>query len=159
MSGENVFLAPAGGEGYDRTVESAVELSEYPDRPEPLADLESARFFGVPATDANRTYFEQMAPGDLVLFHRDDDYVGVGVIGTTFEDEDAWVPTTFWEDEDATLIYTITEFTPVSVPRTKVHRLFDYTASYSPQGLSRVADSRVTNRLEAIKRAVEKVSA
>lgn len=159
MSGEDVFLAPADGAAYDNTVESAVDVSEYPDRPDPLADLETVRVAGVEATDANRTYFDKMGPGDLVLFHRDDDYVGAGVIGTTFEDDDGWLPETLWEDRDATLIYTLTEFSEVSVPRTKVHRLFDYTASYSPQGLTRVADNRVTSRLAAIKRAVEKVSA
>ncbi len=158
MGGTNVFLAPADGAAYDRTVETAVEVSDQPDRPDPLAGLDSARLYGVHATDANRTYFEKMAPGDLVLFHRDDRYVGLGYIDTTFEDPDGWVADTFWEGDDATLIATITEFTPVSVPRAKIHTLFDYTATYSPQGLSRVADGRVTNRLAAIKRAVETVS-
>lgn len=158
MGGENVFLAPVDGPSYERTVETAVAVDDHPDRPEPLADLESVRLDGVAATDANRTYFEKMAPGDLVLFHRDDRYVGVGYVGTTFEDTDRWTAATFWGDGDATLIFTVTEFSPVSVPRVKVHRLFEYTERYSPQGLTRVADSRVTNRLAAIKRAVEDVS-
>lgn len=158
MGGENVFLVAADGPVYDTTVDTAVSFDEYPTRPAPLEELDDARLHGVPATDANRTYFERTAPGDLILFHRDERYVGVGYVGTAFEDEDGWVAETYWDDTDATLVFTVTAFTPISVPRAKVHRLFGYSGSYTPGGFARVAESRVTNRLAAIKRAVETVS-
>jgi len=158
MSGENVFLVAADGAAEAETLQTAVAFDDYPDRPAALADHEAARLHGVQATDANRTYFENMAPGDLLLFHEGDRYVGAGYVGTAFEDDDGWVADTFWETDDATLIYTVTEYTSVSVPRAKVHTIFGYSASYAPQGFSRVADSRVSNRLAAIKHAVETVS-
>lgn len=157
MAGENVFLVAADGPAYDTTVDTAVSFEEYPDRPAQLDDLDAARLHGVQATDANRTYFEKLGPGDLVLFHRDGRYVGVGYVGTAFEDH-GWAAETVWDDADATLVFTVTDFTPISVPRVQVHRIFGYSGSYSPGGFARVAESRVTNRLAAIKRAVETVS-
>lgn len=159
MAGNNVFLVSSEPGTYERTVASAVELSEYSNRPEPLDALDEARLWGVGDGDRNRTYFEKMEAGDLLLFHRDGVYVGVGYVGTTFEDDDGWVNATVWEADLFEQIYTIEAFTEISVPQDKLNRIFDYTAEYAPQGLTRVADSRVTNRLEAIKLAVERASA
>ena len=155
MANANVFLAPVEPGGFDRTVRSAVELSEYPDRPGALAGTDEARFWGVADESNNRTYFEKMEPGDLVLFYGEEGYVGTGWIGTTFEDGDGWASATFWDDEPLSLVYTIEDFTPVSVPKAAVNAIFDYGGGYSPGGLMRVADERVTDQPETIKRAVE----
>lgn len=153
----NVFLAACDPEYFDRTVRSPIDLSDDPDRPPALADVESVRLWGAHASGNEQTYFERMEPGDLVLFYHDGEYVGTGRIGTTFADEDAWT-TAFWNDTSFDLIYTIEDFTPVSVPRAAVNRIFDYSEGYSPGGLLRVADDRVTNRPAAIKRAIERYS-
>lgn len=155
---ENVFLVPCDPGNYDQTVGSPVDLSEYPDRPDPLQNMTTARFWGARDGEGNRTYFEKMEPGDLVLFYQDTRYISAGYIGTTFEDEDGWVRTTFWQNAPSELIYTINEFTTISVPRSKVNRIFKYTSDYYPQGLTRVADKRVSNRLAAIKLALENAS-
>ena len=152
----NVFLAPCDPENFERTVGSKVDLSEFPDRPDALSGTDDVRFWGARVGSGNRTYFEKMEPGDLVLFYHDQDYVGTGWVGTTFEDEAGWASATFWQDAPSELVYTIEEFSGVSVPKSAVHRIFDYKEGYHPQGLSRVADGRVTNRLEAIKLAIEK---
>lgn len=159
MTGSNVFLVPCDPGNYNRTVSSPVDLTDHPDRPAPLDKMETARFWGARDGEGNRAYFEKMEPGDLVLFYQDKRYIGTGFIGTTFEDDSGWVRTTFWRNAPSELIYTIEEFSSISVPYSKINRIFDYSEGYYPQGLTRVADGRVTRRLKSIKRAVEKVSA
>lgn len=99
-----------------------------------------------------------MDPDDLVLFYQDSHYIGVGFIGTIFEDEDGWIRTTFWQNAPSELIYTNDEFSSISISRSKVNRIFDYDLDYYPQGLTRVADNRVSNRLAGIKLALEKAT-
>ncbi|QAU12310.1 hypothetical protein EKH57_06030 [Halorubrum sp. BOL3-1] len=151
---ENVFLVPINPENFDRTVRSAVDLTEYPDRPEPLADLDEVRLWAVDDDSGNGSTFEKMSEGDLVLFYTDDEYVGTGRIGTTFEDDDRWVSGSFWTAFPAARVYTVTDFTEVSAPKRAVNRIFDYSSSYTP-GFMRVADSRVTTDLSSIESALE----
>lgn len=153
---DNVFLAPCDPGNFNRTILSEVKLDEYSDYPEPLANGETVRFWGVREGKQNRNYFEKMNSGDLVLFYQDGTYVGTGWVGVTFEDEDGWVNTTFWNNAPSTLIYTIEDFTEASVPKTAVNRIFDYSPDYYPQGLTRVADKRVSKRPKAIKLALKK---
>jgi hypothetical protein len=120
--------------------------------------METARFWGARDGEGNRSYFEKMEEGDLVLFYQEKQYIGVGYVGTTFEDESGWVRTTFWRNAPSRLIYTIEEFSSVAVPRRKINAIFDYSEGYYPQGLTRVADHRVTKRLASIKLATERVS-
>lgn len=158
MANENVFLVPCDPGNFDRTVGSPVGLEEYPDRPAPLDEYTSARFWGVRDGEGNRSYFEKMEPDDLVVFYQNGTYIGVGYIETTFEDEEGWVRSTFWQNAPSTLIYIIREYATISVPKNQVNTIFGYSEGYYPQGLMRVADDRLTNRVGAIKRALETVS-
>ncbi|WP_066417558.1 hypothetical protein [Halorubrum aethiopicum] len=151
---DNVFLVPVDPENFDRTVRSAVDLSEYPDRPEPLADVEEARLWAVDDDSGNGSTFDRMESGDLLLFYHDGEYVATGRIGETFADEDRWVSGTFWTAFPTTRVYTVESFTPVSVPKRGVNRIFDYSASYTP-GFMRVADGRVTRDLSTIETALD----
>jgi len=139
----NVFVIRCDPDDFDRTVRSAVSLADYPDHPDALPEGDEVRFWGVEDGDSNQTYFEKMEAGDLVLFYQDDTYVGTGRIGTTFTDDESWASTTVWHDTPASRIFTVDEFTPVSVPRAAVNRIFDYADGYNPGGLMRVADDRV----------------
>ncbi|MFC5279136.1 hypothetical protein ACFPM1_10270 [Halorubrum rubrum] len=150
----NVFLVPVDPENFDRTVRSAVDLSEYPDRPEPLASVEEARLWAVDDESGNGSTFDRMESGDLVLFYHDGEYVATGRIGRTFADEDRWVSGTFWTAFPTTRVYTVESFTPISVPKRGVNRIFDYSASYTP-GFMRVADGRVTRDLSTIETALD----
>ncbi|KDE57257.1 hypothetical protein EL22_13555 [Halostagnicola sp. A56] len=151
----NVFLVSSDSEPFARTVLSEVDLTDYPDRPEELAESESARFWGVEADSSAETYFEKMDEGDLLLFYREGEYVGTGRIGTTFVDDEEWASATVWDDSPRTLIYTIEDFTATSVPKAAVNTIFEYSDGYNPNGLIRVADNRVDNTLEAIELAVQ----
>ena len=151
-----MFLALSDPGNFDRTVLSAVNLSEYPDRPEELFDLNMVRFWGAPEGSRNEDNFERMNPGDLVLFYQNGKYVGTGWVGITFEDDEQWASKTFWNDAPFRFIYTVEEFTPVSVSKAAVNRIFNYAEGYNPQGLMRVAESKLDRRPVTIKRALEK---
>lgn len=150
----NVFLAPCDSGAFDDTVRAPVDLSDA-DPPEAIAHLDSVRLWRAPAGDRNRSFFEKMQPEDLVIFHQEDSYVGVGRVGVTFEDDENWAATHYWQDAPSQLVYTVEDFVPLSIPRVAVNRLFDYGPGYAPQGLSRVADGRVNNSPAAIRRALE----
>jgi len=154
----NVFVAPCDPDGFDRTVRSAVSLADYPDHPDALPDETAVRFWGVRDGDSNETHFEKMEAGDLVLFYDDDAYVGTGRVGTTFTDDESWASATFWDGAPATRVFTVDDFTPVTVPKAAVNRIFDYADGYDPRGLMRVADGRVSKRPAAIELAMERYS-
>ncbi|OYR83100.1 hypothetical protein DJ71_10875 [Halorubrum sp. E3] len=150
----NVFLVPIDPENFDRTVRSAVDLTEYDDRPDDLADLDEARLWAVDDDSGNGSTFERMSEGDLLLFYADDEYVATGRVGEAFADEDRWASGTFWTAFPTTRVYTVTDFSAVSAPKRAVNRIFDYSSSYTP-GFMRVADSRVNADLSSIESALE----
>lgn len=150
-----VFLVRAEPGDYERTVASPVDLAERDDRPEALAEVDEARLWSVPDGDRNADRFDQMEAGDLLLFHRDGRYVGIGRVGRTFEDDD-WANEALGDGEPTSRVYTVEDFSEIDVGRAAVHRIFDYSASYSPGDLMRVADDRVSNSLDAIALAVRR---
>lgn len=154
MATGNVFLASCDPAGFDRTVRSPVDLEDYPDRPAALTGMDEARLWGVPGGSTNETYFDRMESGDLVIFYHDGEYVGIGWIGVAFEDDAGWAGSTFWDGDPPRYVFTITDFAPISIPRRAVNAVFDYGGSYSPPEFMRVADDRVVNQLEAIRRAI-----
>ena len=154
----NVFLAPCDPGNFDRTVLSAIDLSDYPDHPSVLANRGHVRFWGVRKGTQNENYFEKMTTGDLVLFYQKGKYIGVGRVGVTFEDEDHWVSTTFWRNAPSYLIYTIENFDRIAVPRENLNEIFDYTDGFYPQGLIRVADNRISKNTRVVELALKKFS-
>lgn len=153
----NVFLASVDPGNFETTVRSPIDPSEHPDPPDELSGEESVRLWGI-TEGSGRDSFEKLESGDLVLFYADGEYVGTGRVGVAFEDDEGWVSETFWEDAPSTSIYTVESFTSVSVPKSAVNRIFDYSEGYTPQELLRVADDRVDRSLEAIELAVQRYS-
>jgi putative restriction endonuclease len=151
---ENVFLVPIEPENFDRTVRSPVDLTTYADRPDAIADAEEARLWAIGDDTGSGSTFEQMEPDDLLLFYDDGEYVGTGRVGQTFLDEDRWASSTLWTAFPATQVYTVASFTPITVSKRAVNRIFDYSPTYTP-GLMRVADGRVTESLSTIETALD----
>ena len=153
--GEQVFLVPIDPAHFERTVAAGIDPGEYDDPPDGLPESEVVRLWG--AEDGTRSVetFERMEAGDLLLFYDDDTYVGVGRVGLTIEDDGGWAAETLWEGDERAHLYTVTNFTPLSIPRAAVNRLFDYGPDYAP-GFMRVAPDRVTASLPAIELAVKR---
>ena len=150
----NIFLVPCDSPNFDDTVRSPVDLDGFPDHPSAFNGKGTVRFWGAREGSQNRNYFEKMQSGDLVLFYQDGRYIGIGWIGTKFEDEDEWVSTTFWRNAPSNLIYTIQNFQTADVPKSAVNNLFGYVDDYNPEGLIRVAKNRMKHRPKAIEHAL-----
>lgn len=155
----NVFLVSVDAEQFERTVASAIDLTEQSDRPDALSDRDSVRLWGIEAGTRNEQMFERMETDDLLLFYREEDaeYVGIGTVGETFTD-DGWAANTLWDGTFSEFVYTVDSFEPVAVPARAVNRIFDYGEDYEPNGLLRVADGRVGASPEAIRVAVRRYS-
>lgn len=153
-AGTNVFLVPVDPERFERTVATPIELDGDDDRPAALSGLETVRLWGAGEGERSQQMFEQLTSGDLLLFHHGGRYVGVGRVGEAFVDEAGWASRTIWDDAPMTHLFTVTDFSPLDVGVGAVNRLFDYGPEYAPGSLMRVADDRVTSRLDAIELAV-----
>lgn len=154
----NVFLAPCDSPNFDDTVRESVDLRQLADYPDPLDGTQEVRFWGAKPGSRNEGNFEKMQRGDLVLFYQDGNYVGTAWVESTFVDEEGWASTEFWRGGESNLIYTLTDFEEISVPRRKLNRIFGYTKDYYPQGLMRVNPDNVDVRPASIKLALERVS-
>ena len=99
-----------------------------------------------------------MESGDLLLFFHGDRYVGIGTVGTTFEDEAGWVSRTYWNGVPATFIYTVDDFEKVDIPHETVNDLFEYEADHEPRGLTLVDTNRVSMSLSAVRAAARETS-
>lgn len=152
--GSNVFLAAVDPERFAATLATSVDLADHPDRPDALADLESARVGAVEPGDRNEQMFGQMEAGDLVLCYAGGEYLGAGRVAATFED--GWAADALWGGTEVAGGYVLDDFVEVSLPARVVNALFDYDPDYSPGGLIRVADGRVDSSLAAIRVAIER---
>jgi len=151
----NVFLVPIDPENFDRTVQSAVDLTLSTTTARTLSPTSTKSVCGPSTTTAGTARRSSgWKKGDLLLFYHDGEYLATGRVGTAFEDEDRWVSSTFWTAFPTTRVYTITDFTAASAPKRAVNTIFDYSASYTP-GFMRVADSRVNAELSSIESAIE----
>lgn len=146
----DVFLVAVEETRFERTVTAPVDLSGRPGRPAALDGTDEVRLWGVPAGTRNRSTFDRMAPGDLLVFCSDGRCVGVGEVGRRFEDGDGWTAARFWEGEPAPLVFTVRRFHAVSVPQSAVNAVFGYDGGYTPPDLMRVADGRVDSDPRAI---------
>lgn len=155
-TGSNVFLTAVAPDQFAATLADAVDLAALSDRPDALADHETARLAPVESGDRNEQMFDRMVPGDLVLYYADGTYVGLGRVALTFED--GWAAEALWDGADVAGGYVLDDFASVSVPAPAVNAIFDYGPDYAPSGLMRVADSRVASSLPAIRLAVEQYS-
>jgi hypothetical protein len=150
MAADNVYVVAADGDDFDGTVANTVAPDEYDDAPGALSGPGDVRVWGVDDADL----FAEMESGDLVLFYADGGYVGVGTVGTTFQDD--WAADTLWEAATFEHCFTLERFAPVDLPRLRIHAIFDYSENYYPSTPMRVPDDRVDNSLPAIFEAVRR---
>ncbi|MWV38835.1 uracil-DNA glycosylase family protein [Natrialba sp. INN-245] len=154
-SSRDVFLVPFDHGNFERTMADPVDLAEYPECAPELSGQREARFWGTRDGSRNRRTFEQMTPGDLLLFYNNGQYVSMGRVGKTFDDSEKWVSTTFWGGAPSSLIYTVINYESISVPRKAMNKIFGYKSQYYPQGITRVADDRVNNSITVIRQAIQ----
>lgn len=152
----NVFLAAVTQPDFEETVLSPAPIGEESGHPTLLENVTDVRIWGAPPSA--ETHFEKLEAGDLVLFVDGETYVGVGTIGQTLIDEEGWAQSTLWGETAYTHLYTLADFSPVTVPKSAVNRIFEYGATYTPGALMRIADNRINRPLAVIRRALVQYS-
>jgi len=144
-----LFLVPVGQdwvEEYERTVASPLELEG--DVPSELAGRPEVRVWGTTAgSKKKRTTFESMAPEDPVLFLHEGEFVGSARVEETFENSDLgeWL----WGTPESRFIYTLADYQEISIPRSEIWDLLDYSPNYPLYGFSRASDDALSSLLQS----------
>lgn len=157
-----VLLQPtANSEGtahYRQTIEMPVLATEWRPlvTPEVAEKLQSSfpggsvPFWGVTEGDKgrNRTKWQRISSGDLVLFARDGAYFSSGIVALPFENEA--LAERLWKrnvDGDTwKFMYAIDELREVAIPYTELNPVMGYEDAYVPQGFN-VLDAEKSMRV------------
>lgn len=142
-----LYIVPVGEHWinhFDRTVDSEIEppqgALEYLQREEEL------RIWGTTEDKMSRTYFEDMEPGDALLFYNDGEFFAAGRVGITFEDSD--VGAELWDNRESRFIFTLSDYQEISVPREKVGQLLGYEEGWVPYRFLRASSDAVNSLLK-----------
>jgi len=128
---------------FDDTVVSPVSVPA--EAPEDLQKQEEARIWGTTSGNQKRTFFEEMEPGDPVLFYNDGVFFAAGRVGTAFEN--SAVGDALWDNPDSRFIYTVTDYQEIAVDRERIADLLGYEDNWIPYGFLRVSQDAVSNLL------------
>lgn len=118
---------------------------------EAAAIFDDAAVWGTPA--GNIQYFEQLSPGDVVLFYQDGMYMRAGRIGRAFHSEE--ISKELW-GRDHGLVYTLYDVADISIPVSEFNERVGYSENDVPnKALQRLGDEKVNklvNHYDSIER-------
>jgi len=137
-----------GTEHYRQTIVSPVRESEWQPHvtPEVAARLAGSfpdgavPFWGVTEGDKgrNRTKWQRINPGDVVLFAREGSYFAMGVVALPFENEA--LAEALWQrnanGETWKYMYAVDEVRDVAIPYIELNPVMGYESAYVPQGFN-----------------------
>jgi len=137
-----------GTEHYRQTIVSPVRESEWQPHvaPEVAARLSGSfpdgavPFWGVTEGDKgrNRTKWQRINPGDVVLFAREGSYFAMGVVALPFENEA--LAEALWQRNAAgetwKYMYAVDEIRDVAIPYIELNPVMGYESAYVPQGFN-----------------------
>lgn len=142
---EQLFVVPYDYPNFGRTVESPeLDPSEFPDEfPDAVQETDTPRIWGVRDGNRNESYYEKMEPGDGLLFYNSGTYRFAGRVEEKFES--SWISRRYWGHAPSTMLYTVTDFLAIRLPRHQLNNLVGYTDDWYPQGLQRISDAKMSN--------------
>lgn len=146
-----LWLVPVDEDSFKATLESPIDLSDAPGKPENFPDV--TRVWGVRTDPAqgswerNKRNLERMETGDPLLIYRNSEsrYIAYGRIGPFWHTE--YVRDEFWDGGPALDVFAVEDYREIDLSREAVNRKIDYEPDFWPQGLWRVADDRPVDRL------------
>lgn len=144
----NLYFAPVSSKWkshFERTVRNPLEL-DGDVLPENLSDLNEARVWGTTNEQKKLRYFEDMKPGDLVLFYSDGHVFASGRVAYKFRSDrfGDWA----WDSPSSELVYTITNYEEVTIPFSEFRDLLGYSEGYVIRGFTRPAKHAISNLLQ-----------
>lgn len=141
-----LYIVPVGDDWIDRfsqTVASPVSVPE--SAPADLQKESEARIWGTTEGGQKRTFFEEMEPGDPLLFYTDGAFFAAGRVGAVFENPA--VGEALWDNPDSRLLYTVTTYQEIALPRAELAELLGYEPAWVPLGFLRVSADAVSSLL------------
>lgn len=146
----DLFLVPVSDDwigDYERTVASPLELD---DPPAEFAGRSEVRVWGTTLGEEGTKKWatiQAMESGDLVLAMHDGEFVGSARVEETFESPNLgeWI----WDAPESAFVYTLTDYREISLPRSELWELLDYSANFPLYGFSRVAEDAVSSLLQS----------
>jgi len=142
-----LYVVPVGEgwiEQFNETVESPIPIPD--EAPEDLQREEKTRIWGTTEGRQKRTFFEEMEPGDPLLFYNEGEFFAAGRAGTAFEDPD--VGESLWTNEDSRFIFTVEDYQEISVSRERIATLLGYEEGWAPYRFLRVSQDAANSLLQ-----------
>src|SRR5215471_12523315 len=156
----NVFFVVAGGNpaaerNFERTIHRRRTLDEVR-RFLPAQEIDNLEkiyrgsdfiVWGSVPGPMNESRWEKMRPGDVVLIYSNGRIRFAGEIAAKVRNKE--LARYFWSEQETgatwELMYFIVNEERTDVPIEKLNPLFDYKSNYTPQGLSMINESAVSN--------------
>ncbi|MFB6200133.1 MAG: AAA family ATPase [Candidatus Nanohaloarchaea archaeon] len=143
LAPKNVFLQHSGKEEHlDLSIRNPLEKESFKEEldEEDEEELESEFYaWGATPGTSNESYWDQMTPGDLVLFYLDKEYVYKGVV--SYKTDNSGLAENIWgkDDEGDTWRYMFffDDIEKIELSDSEVNRKLGYDSGYYPQGLVR----------------------
>lgn len=142
-----LYIVPVGEnwiDQFDLTVDSPVSVPD--EAPEDLQREGKARIWGTTKGRQKRMFFEEMDPGDPMLFYNEGEFFAAGRVGTAFENQE--VGKELWNNPESRFIFTVNDYQEISVPREEVTALFGYEDRWIPRRFLRVSPEAVNSLLQ-----------
>ncbi|RDZ50456.1 hypothetical protein C5C07_19230 [Haloferax sp. Atlit-4N] len=147
-SAPSVFLQPVGDDWigwFEKTVHTPFDFTtEQP--PDELKGYEQARIWGFPEGEKNDSYWEQIAPGDLILFYRNDVFFAVATVAETIQSKD--VGEHVWNNAGSKNVFVLENYKLLGLPVDRLWELLDFKSNFRLQGFMRAKQWRVQRILE-----------
>lgn len=149
-----LYRIPVDEPNYSQVLETPIDLTDSSETPTTLRQPGEVRLWGVRSGTSNERLYEELAPGDGLLFYlgknyRDGDngaYVGIGRVKQKVRCSKEFASLVL-KNEHATHLYTVADFQSIHASPSKIESLLGYSSH--PQGAHRVREDRY--------RSVEKV--
>ena len=142
-----LYIAPIGSDWmgeFERTVASSISLPDV-ELPPKLEDEQDVRIWGTTESPQKRNYYQNMEVSDPILFYSEGEFFASGRIGTTVQD--ASLGETIWDSDDSSLIYTITDYEPISVSPDTLGDILGYDDGWHPRGFVHVSEQAINSLL------------
>jgi hypothetical protein len=142
-----LYIAPIGSDWMDefeRTVVSPILLPDT-ELPTVFEDEQEVRIWGTTESPQKRDYFMKMEVGDPILFYSEGEFFASGRVGTTVED--ASLGEAIWSSDNSSLIYTISDYEPISVTPDELGDLLGYGDGWHPRGFVHVSERAINSLL------------
>lgn len=142
-----LYIVPVADDWIDDfrdTVSSPVPVPA--NAPKDLRRADDVRIWGTTEGRQKREFFEEMEPGDPLLFYNDGEFFAAGRVSSRFEDPE--VGEVLWGTTDSRFIYTVEDYQEISVSRETVAKLLGYEEQWVPYRFLRVSPDAVNSLLQ-----------